>query len=376
MKKTLVALAALASISAFAQSSVTLYGGLDTGIVKQKSDDGTSTVNRSYTGGNAGYTSRIGVKGEEDLGGGSKATFNWEAALGTFGADATNNAAFSNSAVNSTRTAQISLTNASKGTFTAGYGMNARHVMAATVAQNDFSLPGNIALGASSGGNGTNLGTTGGGLSNQDYSLRSNSVSYTTPSFGGLNLVVGSVLANNSTTTDTTGVATANTNQNAKVIGGIYANGPLSLMASTTKTIADAAVGATTSSTKTNNIIGGLYDLGVAKVGFAHYQDKLATDNSTVLNVNNRGNVFTVRGVVSGPWEAFALYAKGKYENTAAAATAGDRAQSGYQLAAYYNFSKRTAAYLAQGVQKRDNAVLNGAQTKDTATTIGLRHNF
>jgi predicted porin len=74
MKKTLIALAALAvSGAAFAQSSVTLYGVLDAGIV----NDGTDTKFVS------GVTSgpRLGVRGTEDLGGGLKASFTIETGL-------------------------------------------------------------------------------------------------------------------------------------------------------------------------------------------------------------------------------------------------------------------------------------------------------
>ncbi|MGQ0595767.1 porin [Aquabacterium sp.] len=75
MKKTLLALAAIAASSAsFAQSSVTLYGLLDVSLESVK---GNQTVTR-VTSGNLD-TSRLGFKGTEDLGGGMKATFNLEA---------------------------------------------------------------------------------------------------------------------------------------------------------------------------------------------------------------------------------------------------------------------------------------------------------
>jgi predicted porin len=79
MKKTLLALAAIAATSAsFAQSSVTLYGVLDASIESVKGD---KTVTR-VSSGNLN-TSRLGVKGVEDLGGGTFAKFNLE--TGVFG---------------------------------------------------------------------------------------------------------------------------------------------------------------------------------------------------------------------------------------------------------------------------------------------------
>ena len=69
MKKSLIALAALGAFAgaASAQSSVTLFGIVDTGI-RAVRNDGVGTV-KSLT--NEGLSAnRIGVRGEEDLGGG------------------------------------------------------------------------------------------------------------------------------------------------------------------------------------------------------------------------------------------------------------------------------------------------------------------
>lgn len=77
MKKTLIALAALAaSTAALAQSSVTLYGSVDLSLESVKGDDSVTRV----TSGNH-TTSRFGLKGVEDLGGGLKAKFNLEAPI-------------------------------------------------------------------------------------------------------------------------------------------------------------------------------------------------------------------------------------------------------------------------------------------------------
>lgn len=77
MKKTLLALAAIAASSAaFAQSSVTLYGVVDASVESVKGD---KTVTRVSSDNLA--SSRLGFKGAEDLGGGLKANFVLEAAL-------------------------------------------------------------------------------------------------------------------------------------------------------------------------------------------------------------------------------------------------------------------------------------------------------
>lgn len=82
MKKTLIALGAVAS-SAMAQSSVTLYGIVDLGLVKQSKADtnlalgGVGMTNKELNVAQA-TKSRIGFRGVEDLGGGLSVKFDLE----------------------------------------------------------------------------------------------------------------------------------------------------------------------------------------------------------------------------------------------------------------------------------------------------------
>jgi len=88
MMKKIALVAALAAISAsaFAQSSVTLYGRINTTVESQKEGTGDRKV---VVANNA---SRFGLKGAEDLGGGLKASFMLESGLNsdTGGADVKN----------------------------------------------------------------------------------------------------------------------------------------------------------------------------------------------------------------------------------------------------------------------------------------------
>jgi len=78
MKKSLIALAALAATSAaFAQSSVTLFGALDA-MVSRYSQNGVHKTMMSSSG---NTSSAFGVRGVEDLGGGMYAGFWLEAAV-------------------------------------------------------------------------------------------------------------------------------------------------------------------------------------------------------------------------------------------------------------------------------------------------------
>jgi len=87
MKKSLLAVAAIGAFAsaAQAQSSVTVYGILDTGIANVSNVANTSTVTAAGTKAtatgmqNGGLsTPRFGLKGSEDLGGGTKAMFTLE----------------------------------------------------------------------------------------------------------------------------------------------------------------------------------------------------------------------------------------------------------------------------------------------------------
>lgn len=80
MKKSLPAFAALVAISsaAYAQSSVTLFGVADL-AVRQVKNGGAGSLKQLASGSNA--TSRFGLRGVEDMGGGLRAGFHLEAAV-------------------------------------------------------------------------------------------------------------------------------------------------------------------------------------------------------------------------------------------------------------------------------------------------------
>jgi predicted porin len=84
MKKSLIALAVLAASGAvMAQSSVTLYGVADVSLAKSGQSNQTATAVKRKTEMSSGGTmnngtSRLGVRGTEDIGGGLKVSFNYE----------------------------------------------------------------------------------------------------------------------------------------------------------------------------------------------------------------------------------------------------------------------------------------------------------
>jgi predicted porin len=118
VKAVVIGAAIVGGAPAFAQSSVTLYGIVDNGLAYQSSStslgstSGGHSVVKMTPGVWAG--SRFGLKGAEDLGGGTKAIFQLESGFNSgTGAQQYTNAMFG-------RLAYVGVTNPTYGTFTAG----------------------------------------------------------------------------------------------------------------------------------------------------------------------------------------------------------------------------------------------------------------
>jgi predicted porin len=211
MKKSLIALAVLAaSGTAFAQSTVTLYGVVDAGITKGA--DGKTT----FTGGGVNGTSRLGFKGEEDLGGGLKAVFQVETGLNS-GKEAATSIG--------DRGAFVGLAGGF-GTVTLGNSVLSPSFYAR--AATDPSTTNNYGIAKFAGA--TRL---------------DNSVNYTSPNFGGLTVRASMVQK------DDNGTA----GKGVTDISVSYVNGPLTLAASSADNGVDSG-----------SFIGAAYDLGMAKV--------------------------------------------------------------------------------------------------------------
>lgn len=166
MKKSLIALAvmgAAAATPAFAQSSVTLYGIIDAGITYTNNAGGHSLW-QAQSGILQG--SRWGLKGSEDLGGGTKAIFQLENGFNVF------NGKLGQGSREFGRQAYVGLTNDSFGTLTLGrqYDSVVDIIQPATFNGQWgalFSHPSDI--------------------DNTDNGFRvNNTVKYVSPSFGGL----------------------------------------------------------------------------------------------------------------------------------------------------------------------------------------------
>ena len=215
MKKTLIALAVLAaSGAAMAQSTVTLYGVADASLQKTTGAQFAASASGLANNGN----SRFGFKGSEDLGGGLKVNFNYEAAvnIATGGTDAST----------FQRAAYVALAG--------GFGELAagRRLTPSFLGMANYELTGTANYSAVA-----NTFGYGGSLTNVRNTAQ---VSYTTPDMSGLKVMLGTILAGNNG-------GKAKTDMNLT-----YNQGPL-------------AVGVTyekTSGTEAGKTIGASYDLG------------------------------------------------------------------------------------------------------------------
>ena len=228
MKKSLIALAVLGFAgAAMAQSSVTLYGVADAGLGKAKSA-GDTKVNMQSAGTMNNGTSRLGVRGVEDLGGGLKAGFNFETGLSLEnGNTSTAGAGFWG------RNANMWL-GGSWGTFQMGRTLNPSFYGVAAwelTGTANYSVVGNT------------YGYVGGARNSSEFS-------YKTPDFGGLTAKLGYIMK-------------ADNGGNAKWdLNVIYANGPIAAGLSANKAKGQ----------KVGYALGGKYNFGNFAVA-ASYSD-------------------------------------------------------------------------------------------------------
>ncbi len=244
MKKSLIALAVLAAASgaAMAQSSVTLFGIVDTsvGYINKANANGDSVYGLS-TSGNA--TSRLGFRGTEDLGGGLKAGFWLEGEI--FGDNGNANG------FNFQRRSTISL----MGNF--GEVRLGRDLTPTYTKASSYDVFGQTGIGQFKGWSNWN----GSAVADANDIRASNQVAYYTPNFSGFTGGVGYAF-------DEQTVGKAGRYAGAF---GAYDNGPLSLSLSYDRRDLAAA------SKRDTLTFGGSYDLNVAKLTTILQQSKYET---------------------------------------------------------------------------------------------------
>ena len=302
--------------SAMAQSTVTLYGRVNTTVESQKSGGQRQTV----VSDNA---SRFGFTGSEDLGGGLKAVFRLESG---FRSDTGQTYDFEGTRKLFGREATVGL---SGGFGTIRLGQQA--YLPAYLATADYVSMHNHDTGSSSDA------LFGGFLL---PARQSNSFSYTTPSFSGLTVEVAQSLKEGVSGLPSSTDVAAN-----------YNAGPLHLGAGYQK-VGDSKLLA----------LRALYELGAVTLGGYYERDDFVIRG-------NRNNVRISAMYTMGASEFHAnVGSAGKFSNIS------DSKAQQYTLGYNYNLSKRTKVY---GYVTRVNdsaAAVYGGDFNSTA--VGIRHNF
>ena len=321
MKKSLIALAALAAVgAASAQSSVTLYGIADisAGVVEVDGFSRKTGFNKANL-----QQSRVGIKGSEDLGNGLKAVFNYEHGFNSA------NGAF---AGGEARRAVVGLQG--------GFG---------SVLLGRDKLPLYRLTEDTSADSISDFSTT-----NLVGDKRTNGVHYA-GNFGGVG--VSAAVGYNRKDNLATGADTQDTTYG---LGLSYATGPFMVGIAGEQIKSESGSPLVTASKVTNYGIGGTYDFTAAKV-FANY---LVSDIDGAAGKDKEANIG-----VKVPFGAASLVAEVGYND--------GHGYDGidYNVGANYAFSKRTDAYVrAARVDSFDYDA--GGDTDTTKYAVGLRHKF
>lgn len=381
MQKKLIALAvaALASGGAFAQSNVTVYGVADVGVEFANADNDAGRQFRVQSGQSAG--SRIGFKGEEALGNGLTALFQFEAGIaldnGTSTVHGDNGGQTAGANVNGVgngtaifqRQAYAGLKSATLGQVTIGRQYTPFYNVKAK----------SDAFGLGLGGTFNNLM----GVVPGNADRLNNTIAYTSPKFAGF--TAGAAYSTGVENNQDTNATTSEKQGRAWGLQGAYENGPLYVGLAFHKTYGNATYVAPVTDVAESKawILGGTYDFGVAKA-FATYTQGKATQDG-VAGDTAKGRLYNVGvRVPFGAHTIIAAYTKA--DNRLAGADQNDAKQWG--LGYEYGFSKRTVAYASYARINNDGAAaysVNGAITQGLTTAagknpdsymFGVRHSF
>jgi predicted porin len=380
MKKTLVALAALASVSAFAQSSVSLTGLVDAGYqaVDYKGDKNAGIAN------NGRSTSTIQISGTEDLGNGLKANFKFNSDFDpTRGQSNTSGTTASATTwLNSEKFVGLSggfgevkvgqVNNLSLGSF--GTGANFGTAVGSGFRNVTFTDVLGVVGSAAAAGDGIVA------TANASSVRFDKSVQYVTPSFAGFTAAVNYVKKN--TGAASTDFSTTQHNYNVAGVSEAqvaYTNGPLNVSFTNQKqnTI---GTGATVENKTTLNTLGANYTVGAFKL-FALNQTAKAKEDGTDIHFNTS---YTSFGVNYTTGATTLLAQTGSLKNKLAAAGDANKTKL-LGLGADYALSKRTTAYLRYERLNDDGGNLILPSNLDAAgtdagtitrTAIGIVHTF
>jgi len=330
MKKSLIALAVAGAFAApafAATSNVDVYGVLNIAI----QDTDVSGTDMSILD----NTSRIGFKGSEDLGGGLKAIWQIESALGGNGGGA----------IGGTGAEGLGTRNTFVG-LSGGFGtvLMGRHDTPYKLGTGSLDIFGDTIADY-------NLGRTDGVqlVMNTHDARATEALAYISPTWSGFHFAVAAVMNNSADVGDN---FSSGKTIDAVSATAVYTNGPL--FASLSYQNAEDATGADDTDMDSKGVKLGLgYTFGDAKVGFVYEDISGGAGERDSWLVNGAYNM--------GP-----IVLKAQYGQV----DAGSADQAAWALGADYNLSKRTAAYVvyANGDDDSNDDV--------SGWNIGIKHSF
>lgn len=353
MKKTLIALAVLAaSGAAMAQSTVTLYGIVDV-VGRYSTTDlgkGAGSLAKSEIVSGGINTSRWGLKGSEDLGGGLKANFKLEEgfALDT-GAGQTKDFA----------SAPQAFARESWVGFSGSFG---------EVKLGKTWTPFDDVIGASDGMfNAVGMSPMRLAFASENYrDTISNTIYYATPKLSGF-AAAASYSAREGNTT----------RARVEAFNVTYAAGPVAAQFAYQQEYMDLSA-TVTANKGTYAVLGGSYDFGIAKAkaNYAKVTNKPVGGGANIDGNNTQEWQIGVDVPMSPALILSASYAKSDDDNATGANPTQKR--DGFGMAGKYSLSKRTFLYGGFSVNKASQ-VVTGSTTGDWKKNIvelGMNHKF
>jgi len=415
MKKSLFALAAVGAFAgaAQAQSSVSVYGVMDGSFTantnKSTTTAGvTTTTNQRNTvnGDGALATSRLGFRGNEDLGGGMSAQFVLEYDLINIGNGANGTETYANQPGTSTnarsegfgaRYSWIGISDKAMGGLRIGRqeaSIHSAYGVGAAGFQNN--MPGTLYFaGTSTNSANSAFGPNGSSASVRPYDVFLNqALTYVSPTISGFSGQVqysdnaydtntaaslgAKQFGANITFTGVKNLTVALATQISGVVSSAVAVGSVNGLTPSNLTTAVTASNAKTQS----NVLAANYNFGPVQAFAVGTQLKITNLSSGEVMRDQTASEFGVRAPVTKTVSLFASGFMGNKKMTANSSTlnsntSGRADLSGYQLGAMYNFSKRTTAYAIYGTQDiKGKEGANGAKITNDAYAIGMRHTF
>lgn len=339
-----LAVAALVSSTAFAQSNVTIYGTVDAGMANSTSDRADNIDRKNGVMGSLLDFNKLGFRGTEDLGNGNKAIFQVETGFDIA----------QNGGLNTNRESFVGLQTNRYGTYRLG-----RLETLDSVAAGRYDAMGMSAF--------SSLGTVVGRVT------YANSALDFTKQYGGLT-VAAQYSSDGSTGNANTAFGVGTKQERSVGVMAAYATGPVDIGYVYVKTANNSR---DDSDDRGTHVLGGSYAFSAAKVYGAYALTNSRNLTATDIRVATVGVAAPITGntVINGS------YARAKDNVT-------DGNADIYGVQVVHNMSKRTAAYAGYQYVSNNNtqyAALNtnGVSTQGTGNGVnssgfgvGVRHNF